>query len=160
MDHLFAGSMCSPIGTVIVCARARGVSYIGFDDGDIPDEVSALPCGGAVEDAIRQLREYFNGDRRVFDMQLDLKGTRFQLDCWRALLAVPFGSTASYKDIAIRAGRPNAFRAVGGANHVNPICIAVPCHRIIGTDGSLVGYGGGVWRKRWLLEHERKRCMR
>ncbi|MDR1965131.1 MAG: methylated-DNA--[protein]-cysteine S-methyltransferase, partial [Synergistaceae bacterium] len=100
------------------------------------------------------------GGRRAFDVPLDLKGTDFQMSVWRALLLIPYGRTSSYGSIASALGRPKAVRAVGGANHRNPVSIIVPCHRVIGHDGGLTGYGGGLWRKQWLLDHESKRATR
>ena len=107
-----------------------------------------------LELAAAQLREYFAGKRRTFDLPLAPRGTAFQERVWRALLAIPFGETCSYGDIARAIGRPSASRAVGAANGKNPIAIIIPCHRVIGTSGALVGYGGGLPTKRWLLEHE------
>jgi methylated-DNA-[protein]-cysteine S-methyltransferase len=101
-----------------------------------------------------ELEEYFAGQRRAFTFSLDLRGTDFQLACWRALLAIPYGETRSYADIARAVGKPNAFRAVGMANNRNPIAIVVPCHRVIASDGTLCGYGGGLDVKRKLLELE------
>lgn len=102
----------------------------------------------------RQLGEYFDGTRRRFDLPLRLHGTEFQQRVWQALIEIPYGTTWSYGQLAQRLGNPNASRAVGLANGSNPISILVPCHRVIGADGSLTGYGGGLERKRWLLEHE------
>jgi methylated-DNA-[protein]-cysteine S-methyltransferase len=101
-----------------------------------------------------QLSEYFAGCRQEFELALSLTGTPFQKVAWRALQRIPFGQTRSYGEQARAIARPQAFRAVGGANHRNPIAIIVPCHRVIGSDGSLTGYGGGEPLKRWLLEHE------
>ena len=103
---------------------------------------------------IRELEQYFAGERREFTFPLDLRGTDFQLACWRALLAVPYGETRTYADIARAVGRPQGFRAVGMANNRNPIAIVVPCHRVIASDGSLCGYSGGLDIKRKLLELE------
>jgi len=103
---------------------------------------------------VRELEEYFAGQRRNFTFALDLRGTDFQLACWRALVAIPYGETRSYADIARAVGRPQGFRAVGMANNRNPIAIVVPCHRVIASDGSLCGYGGGLDIKRKLLELE------
>ncbi len=103
---------------------------------------------------VNQLDEYFAGKRREFTFPLDLRGTDFQLACWRALLAIPYGEMRTYADIARAIGKPNAFRAVGMANNRNPIAIVVPCHRVIASDGTLCGYGGGVEVKRKLLELE------
>jgi methylated-DNA-[protein]-cysteine S-methyltransferase len=102
----------------------------------------------------RQLQEYFAGQRREFDLQLDIRGTDFQKRCWQELLEIPYGETRSYADIARAIGNPQAVRAVGLANGQNPIAIVVPCHRVIGSDGSLTGYGGGLGVKRKLLQHE------
>lgn len=102
----------------------------------------------------RELEEYFNGTRREFTFPLDLRGTEFQVSCWRALVEIPYGETRSYADIARAVGRPQGFRAVGMANNRNPIAIVVPCHRVIASDGTLCGYGGGLDVKRKLLELE------
>ncbi|CAN5165002.1 methylated-DNA--[protein]-cysteine S-methyltransferase [soil metagenome] len=110
--------------------------------------------GGAADAAAAQLREYFDGQRREFDLPLALEGSDFQRKVWRALLDVPYGATASYGEIARRIGAPLKARAVGRANGDNPIPIVVPCHRIIGSDGALTGYGGGLHVKRYLLELE------
>lgn len=104
----------------------------------------------------RQLDEYFNGLRKSFNLPINPLGTPFQKTVWDQLLLIPYGETAAYKDIAEATGNPRAVRAVGGANHSNPIGIIIPCHRIIGKNGSLTGYGGGLWRKEWLLDHEKK----
>ena len=103
---------------------------------------------------VRELEEYFAGQRRQFAFPLDLRGTDFQLACWRALLAIPYGETRTYGDIARAVGRPQGFRAVGRANNRNPVAIVVPCHRVIASDGTLCGYGGGLDVKRKLLELE------
>jgi O-6-methylguanine DNA methyltransferase len=103
---------------------------------------------------LRELEEYFAGQRREFSFAIDLRGTDFQLACWRALLAIPYGETRSYADIARAVGRPQGFRAVGMANNRNPVAIVVPCHRVIASDGTLCGYGGGLDIKRKLLELE------
>jgi methylated-DNA-[protein]-cysteine S-methyltransferase len=105
-------------------------------------------------EAARQLRAYFSGDLRVFDLPLDLQGTEFQMRVWRALIAIPYGATRSYSQIALAIGAPRAVRAVGAANGANPIAIVVPCHRVIGSGGRLTGYGGGLPLKRRLLELE------
>ncbi|MTV49985.1 methylated-DNA--[protein]-cysteine S-methyltransferase [Heliobacillus mobilis] len=104
----------------------------------------------------QQLDEYFRGTRRDFNVKLNPQGTQFQKQVWRKLPDIPFGQTASYKDIAEAVGNSKAVRAVGGANSQNPISIIVPCHRVIGSNGKLTGYAGGLWRKEWLLAHEQK----
>jgi len=103
---------------------------------------------------IRQLSDYFSGELRTFDLPLRLQGTPFQLTVWEQLLTIPYGETLSYSDIARALGNPRAVRAVGAANGANPIVIIVPCHRVIAADGTLGGYGGGLWRKAWLMRHE------
>jgi methylated-DNA-[protein]-cysteine S-methyltransferase len=108
----------------------------------------------AMQTYVRELEEYFASQRRQFSFALDLRGTDFQLACWRALLAIPYGETRSYGDIARAVGRPQGFRAVGMANNRNPVAIVVPCHRVIASDGALCGYGGGLDVKRKLLELE------
>jgi methylated-DNA-[protein]-cysteine S-methyltransferase len=143
----------SPIGNVVVKATAKGVSEAYFSDEGIERESE----GNAILNAcLLQLEEYFNGARREFSVPLDLRGTEFRLGVWRALLQIPYGKTSSYGRIAATIGKPKASRAVGGANHNNPVSIIVPCHRVVGSDGGLTGYGGGLDRKRWLLDHEAK----
>jgi O-6-methylguanine DNA methyltransferase len=122
-----------------------------------PPDARWVANAEAFKEARRQLGEYFGGDRKEFAVAMDLEGSPFQVEVWTALLAIPFGATTSYRDIALAIGRPAAVRAVGAANGRNPISIIVPCHRVIGADGSLTGYGWGVDRKAWLLAHERDR---
>jgi methylated-DNA-[protein]-cysteine S-methyltransferase len=110
--------------------------------------------GDCCDHVARQLAEYFAGTRREFDLELQPEGTPFQLKAWRALRSIPFGETRSYQQQATAIGKPTAMRAVGAANGKNPLPIVVPCHRVIGKDGSLVGFGGGLSCKRWLLAHE------
>ena len=128
-------------------------TYEPSRDGWEPDD-EAFP------DAVEQLEAYFAGDRIEFDLELDLVGTEFQRRVWAALLTIPYGETRSYGEIAAQIGAPGAFRAVGLANGHNPIGIIVPCHRVIGANGSLTGYGGGLDRKRALLELEKSRNRR
>lgn len=104
----------------------------------------------------KQLAEYFAGSRRTFDLPLDISGSEFQKEVWQALTEVPYGQTASYADIAKMIKRPLAFRAVGQANNKNPVAIIIPCHRIIGKNGSYTGYAAGLENKQWLLEHEKR----
>jgi methylated-DNA-[protein]-cysteine S-methyltransferase len=103
---------------------------------------------------VQQLTEYFEGKRTEFSLKLNPRGTPFQQTVWNALLEIPFGTTKTYKELTNSLGNPLAIRAVAAANGKNPLWIVVPCHRIIGSDGSLTGYAGGLWRKKWLLEHE------
>ena len=107
-------------------------------------------------EAARQLTAYFDGTLTEFDLPIHLEGTAFRMLCWQVLQTIPYGETISYGEQAKRIGNPKAVRAVGGANHHNPISIVVPCHRVIGADGTLTGYGGGIDRKAWLLMHERR----
>ena len=107
----------------------------------------------------KQLFEYFSGKRTVFELELALRGTAFQLDVWNALRDIPYGDTISYAELARRIGKPNAVRAVGAANGANPIPVIIPCHRVIGSNGTLTGYGGGIERKQWLLALEGRRLF-
>ncbi len=158
MERVFKAWVESPIGWIEIAAGDAGITAIDFlREGDRrtpPEPEPGAPS--ALGDCAAQLGEYFSGLRRVFDVPLHLGGTPFQRKAWEALLAIPFGKTATYKDIAAAVGNPNSTRAVGGANHRNPVSIIVPCHRVIGSDGRLTGYGGGLWRKEWLLAHERR----
>ncbi len=149
----------SPIGPLSLVADGAG-RLVGLhmeDQAHRPDPSSLGPRReGILPEAVRQLREYFAGDRTEFDLDLVLVGTPFQEEVWAGLLRIPYGETASYGQLATAIGRPKAVRAVGLANGRNPIAVVVPCHRVIGADGSLTGYGGGMERKRWLLDHEEK----
>jgi len=148
----------TPLGRYALCATPRGLDRV------TPTLVAATarPRGradsrasGHLAAAAEALREYFAGTRRDFaDLELAPAGSEFLLRVWQALSAIPYGATASYGELARRIGRPGAARAVGSANARNPLALVVPCHRVIGADGSLTGYAGGTWRKRWLLTHE------
>jgi O-6-methylguanine DNA methyltransferase len=156
MESIYYARTSSPAGPLLLALSARGLLKLEFDRGQ--------PTGGtnqtwqestqALAPWLRQLDEYFAGHRRDFSLPLDLRGTGFQLQCWRALLDIPYGETCSYRDIAHAIGHPHAFRAVGMSNNRNPIAIVVPCHRVIASDGSLCGYGGGLDIKRKLLDLE------
>jgi len=148
----------SPVGTLLVAGDTDHLRRIRF-----PSEVRAkgLPSDWRRDDALfveafRQLRAYFAGELTRFDLPLHPAGTRFQNAVWRALCEIPFGETLSYAALASHIGKPTAFRAVGGANGANPLPVVVPCHRVIGSDRSLTGFGGGIGIKRYLLSHERK----
>lgn len=142
----------SPIGPLTFCSSERGLIALSFGRR-IPSDAGE---DSAANSAVReQLTEYFAGRRRDFDLRLDLRGTDFQLRCWRALLDIPYGETRSYAQQARVVGCPKGFRAVGLANHDNPIAIVVPCHRVITSDGKLGGYGGGLDLKQRLLALER-----
>jgi len=143
----------SPVGIVEIAGTASAILSLKFVTTPRPGtETNPLMRRGE-----KSVERYFNGALRRFDLPILLQGTGFQLSVWQQLLKVPFGQTASYRDIAVRINNPQAARAVGLANGKNPISLIVPCHRIIGSDGSLTGYGGGVWRKQWLLTHEQRR---
>lgn len=139
----------------IVCVQCVNTQNISEptepNESDEPDEATELS-----DMAYRQLLEYFDGKRQSFELPVKLSGTEFQTAVWRELQKIPYGETRSYKDIAEAVGRPKAYRAVGMANHNNPIWIIVPCHRVVGADGSMVGYAGGINIKRDLLELEKR----
>lgn len=150
MQTTYFGYYQSPLGWIEVGGNSRAIQSLNFAE----EQREGFSSNLMVEKAVRQIREYFEGKRREFDVVIDPQGTPFQKAVWRQLLKVPYGRTASYGDIARSVGNPRAVRAVGGANGRNPIAIIVPCHRIIGSDGSMTGYGSGIWRKEWLLDHE------
>jgi O-6-methylguanine DNA methyltransferase len=139
----------SPVGNLRIVASADGVERLEFTDGP-----ALPPSSGLLAEAGRQLRAYFEGSLREFDLPLRLQGSEHDLAHWRQLLAIPYGETRTYADIARVVGAPAGARAVGQANARNPVAIVVPCHRVVRTGGALGGYGGGVWRKQWLLDHE------
>jgi len=141
----------SPVGTLKIKGDNDGVSEITFINEKIPETI-VIP--EVLEDPIYQLREYFEKKRTSFSFPLNLQGTDFQIRVWNTLLEIPFGKTTSYLDMAKRLGDPKVIRAAASANGKNPVSIVIPCHRVIGSDGSLTGYGGGLHRKKWLLEHE------
>ncbi len=150
MKEMCFGYYQSPIGLIEIAGTSGAIHSLDFVERQRENYAS----NGMMKGVVQQIREYFNGTRSEFDLAIDPQGTAFQKAVWRQLLRIPFGETASYGDIARAIGNPKAVRAVGGANGRNPISIVVPCHRIIGSDGSLTGYGGGLWRKEWLLKHE------
>ncbi len=138
----------SPIGTIEIVGKEGRLTSLTFVR---KKKASSGPVPEYLKESIAQLGEYFEGKRRQFSLLLRIQGTDFEKRVWRALLRIPFGKTASYGEVAKAIGHPGAARAVGRANRLNPLAIVIPCHRVIGRDGSLVGYGGGVWRKKWLL---------
>lgn len=140
----------SSLGCIEITAIGAGITSIIFADANkTTNDPSPL-----LDLAITQLKEYFAGNRTIFDLPLDPQGTDFQKRVWKELLNIPFGKTVSYLEVARRLGDVKAIRAVGLANGKNPISIIIPCHRVIGSNGKLVGYGGGLWRKEWLLNFE------
>jgi len=172
IETMHSTIMQSPVGPLFLAASEKGLVALEFEarlpaqattrtnlrdlrsekrgERDIRLEESPQ----AMQPYLGELEEYFSGRRREFSFALDLRGTDFQLACWRALLAIPYGETRTYADIARAVGKPQAFRAVGMANNRNPVAIVVPCHRVIASDGTLCGYGGGLDVKRKLLELE------
>lgn len=144
----------SPLGWVQVIGTEQTIESVSFHD-EAPEQHS-LFIPKLLQNCQIQLEEYFNGDRKSFDVPLSPQGSDFQKNVWKKLLAIPYGKTHSYLQIAQQLGDRNAVRAVGSANGSNPIAIIVPCHRVIGSDGKLTGYASGLWRKRWLLEHEKE----
>jgi methylated-DNA-[protein]-cysteine S-methyltransferase len=154
MTKIYRAYYPSPIGEIEITATDKELCGVDFVKGKKTRAATAK--SSALKEGLSQIDEYFKGKRRIFELVLRLPGTDFQNSVWRALLDVGFGETASYREIAAVIGHPQAVRAVGGANGKNPIGIIIPCHRIIGSSGALVGYGGGLWRKKWLLDHEKK----
>lgn len=151
----------SPIGWLQINRTEKGISSINFIDDDTAAAAAADPATAAstdlpptIKECAKQLDEYFNGKRKSFDLKFDLTGTDFQKKVWNELLKIPFGKTCSYLDLAKKLGNKMSLRAVGNANGKNPVAIIIPCHRVIGSNGKLVGYGGGLWRKKWLLDFE------
>ena len=165
--HIAATVLETPFGPVVAGASDRGVALLQYNDGrqlkkTLEDIAGRFDCAvvPAKHDLLEQLGselgEYFGGTRREFSVPLELRGTPFQEKVWYELQTIPYGQTISYDELARRIGQPNATRAVANANRVNCVCILIPCHRVIGKDGTLTGYGGGLWRKRLLLELEQR----
>ena len=146
----------TPIGELLLAGEADGLVMIGFPKGSMRREAEPdwIFNEQQLAEACQQIREYFAGERRVFDLPLILSGTEFQVSVLKALQEIPYGETVSYGDIAKRIGRPKAVRAVGAANGRNPLPIIVPCHRVIGSTGDLTGFGGGIDTKEALLRLE------
>jgi methylated-DNA-[protein]-cysteine S-methyltransferase len=159
MTPLISTTYESPVGSLTLVAGHAGLRAVIWPHGRL-DRVGL--AGGtltpgdapALDIAAEQLDEYFAGSRTTFDVPLDLHGTPFQLAAWRALAEIPYGATRTYSEQAARVGRPTAVRAIGAANGRNPVSIVLPCHRVIGSDGSLTGFGGGLEAKEWLLAFE------
>ncbi len=153
---LFYTTIDSPIGELLLLGDDRALHGLYMQEGRKPVKISPQwqRSAAPLEGVRAQLREYFAGDRVAFETPLAMDGSQFELRVWRALTEIPYGETVSYGEIAKRVGRPSAARAVGLANGRNPIAVIVPCHRVIGANGTLTGYGGGLERKRLLLELE------
>lgn len=157
----------SPIGEIIIVATDEGVSSSWFvDEGKreliikkLEKESGNWLIEGTNDIIVRcknQLKEYFEGKRKEFDIPFDINGSNFQLTVWNLLKKIPYGKTKTYKQLAQEYGDVKSIRAIANANGENPIGIIIPCHRVIGTDGSMTGYAGGIWRKEWLILHEQK----
>jgi methylated-DNA-[protein]-cysteine S-methyltransferase len=140
----------TPLGITKIIGDENGISVISVsDEGDVSIKIPAV-----LQEAVSQINDYFEGKRNIFTIKLNPSGTEFQQKVWRGLLEIPFGKTMSYLELSKKLGDVKAIRAVASANGKNPLWIVIPCHRVIGTDGSLTGYAGGLWRKKWLLELE------
>lgn len=140
----------TPLGITKILGDENGISVISVsDEGEISDTIPVV-----LQETVSQLNDYFEGKRTAFTFKMNPSGTEFQRKVWQDLLEIPFGKTMSYLELSKKLGDVKAIRAVASANGKNPLWIVVPCHRVIGTDGSLTGYAGGLWRKKWLLEHE------
>ncbi len=149
----------STIGLLEIVGTVESIKSVSFVEAEIGDRVEpSVPADlpPAIAACLTQLNEYFRGERQAFSLHLEPQGTDFQKVVWRQLITIPYGQTVSYLDIARLIGNEKAIRAVGAANGQNPIVIIVPCHRVIGSNGQLTGYGGGLWRKAWLLNHEKR----
>lgn len=149
---LFQAYIDSPVGPLKIETSLTGLKSIQFVEQLKPANDKAAP--EILTQTVSELEEYFSGQRKEFSVHLDPDGTLFQLGVWKELMNIPFGQTTSYIKVAVQLGDVKAIRAVGGANGKNPIPIIIPCHRVIGSNGQLTGYAGGLPRKRWLLDHE------
>jgi len=145
-------TMSTPIGMLSVACKGEFLTNISFGESIANAKLGTSPV---IEDAILQLKEYFAGKRKTFTLKLKPEGTDFQNSVWQMLYSIPYGKTVSYKELAEKIGTPKACRAVGMANNKNPIPIIIPCHRVIGANGNLTGYAGGIETKRFLLELEK-----
>ncbi len=143
--------IATPIGILEISGDSNGIGSIRFCDDPIATS-EMIP--EVLLDAVTQIKEYFSNKRKIFELPLNPDGTSFQKTVWQKLLEIPYGKTASYQQLANTLGDPKVIRAAASANGKNPISIVIPCHRVVGTDGSLTGYAGGLHRKKWLLEHE------
>jgi methylated-DNA-[protein]-cysteine S-methyltransferase len=146
----------SPLGEILLMADDKGLTRINFQDAEGARKPAndSIKSAAPFKEAARQLKCYFRGELKKFDLPLSIKGTAFQLSVWKALRTIPYGKTISYGELAKRIGKPKASRAVGAANRCNPLPIVVPCHRVIGSDGRLTGYYGGLHLKEYLLKLE------
>ncbi|GAA0714831.1 methylated-DNA--[protein]-cysteine S-methyltransferase [Aquimarina litoralis] len=142
----------TPLGIASITGDEEGISEISITNNTEEEHTNIIP--ETLKEAVTQLQDYFEGKRDHFDVKLNPSGTDFQKKVWKELTKIPFGKTVTYLDIAKNLGDPKCIRAAASANGKNPLWIVIPCHRVIGSDGSLTGYAGGLWRKKWLLDHE------
>lgn len=156
MPESFTTYYHSPIGILKITGTESYISEVSFYDKVQKAEGSKKNLPPLLIQTVEQLIQYFHGDRRQFELPINQPGTKFQLEVWNELATVPFGKTISYFELARKTGDTKAIRAVGAANGRNNVAIIIPCHRVIGSNRDLVGYAGGLWRKKWLLEHEAK----
>jgi len=156
LAETFTAYYHSPVGLLKISGTELYISEVSFHDNTERTGGNKKNLPPLLIQCLEQLIQYFNGERRFFELPLNQEGTAFQKQVWNELTSIPFGRTISYLELAVKTGDPKATRAVASANGRNNIAIIVPCHRVIGSDKSLVGYGGGLWRKKWLLEHEMK----
>jgi methylated-DNA-[protein]-cysteine S-methyltransferase len=152
MPDIYTTYYSSPIGLVRITGSAVALHSVLFAEAKEEPETPAMPP--LFEACLEQLNDYFSGRLKKFNLPLLFEGTAFQQQVWTELDAIAYGKTSSYVAIARKLKNPNAVRAIGSTNSKNKLCILIPCHRVIGSDGSLTGYAGGLWRKQWLLEHE------
>ena len=155
MTTLYQATYQSPLGQIVLSANQEAVVSIEFSEEFTPtsDQTPELPV--CLQQGLQQIKEYFAGIRLSFDFPVQAAGTSFQQQVWQLLTAIPFGQTVSYNSLALKLNNPGAIRAIGAANGKNKLAIVWPCHRVIGSNGQLVGYASGIWRKQWLLHHER-----
>ena len=156
MAEIYTTYYHSPVGLLKISGTRDYISEVSFHDTTQKSDGSKKDMPPMLINCIEQLIQYFNGERRIFELPINQTGTPFQQETWSLLMTIPYGKTISYLQLAIKTGDPKATRAVASANGKNNVAIIVPCHRVIGANRELVGYGGGLWRKKWLLEHEMK----
>jgi methylated-DNA-[protein]-cysteine S-methyltransferase len=151
--EIYFANFSSPLGNMEIIASKHAVHALHFTE---IRNVPSLQIPKILSECLQQLEEYFDGKRKIFSVNTEQKGTDFQKLVWKHLEDIPYGKTVSYLDVAKKSGDEKSVRAVGNANGKNKIPIIIPCHRVIGTNDSLIGYSGGLWRKQWLLDHEKK----
>jgi len=156
LAEIFTTYYHSPVGLLKISGTRNYISEVSFHDTIQKNDESKKDMPPMLINCIEQLIQYFNGERRIFELPVNQTGTVFQQETWSLLMTIPYGKTISYLQLAIKTGDPRATRAVANANGKNNVAIIVPCHRVIGANRELVGYSGGLWRKKWLLEHEMK----